>query len=185
MKGPPSSPGRSEKSKHLGYRTGFGIRLTRNSGICPPSMDGYSQHNQPLPPLPPELQQNPPGYRRPSGSSAIPQPTQRGQAIPTFEGPVESFLQQQFLSGHLPGHLPRNMRPTIPQQYSDSTFTPIYGEPPAYTPQVLPQMPQVHFQGPYLGQAVNVPVWQPDNLVRTCPICNVAFTFYFRRHHCR
>lgn len=35
------------------------------------------------------------------------------------------------------------------------------------------------------GQSSAVPGWQPDNLVRNCPICDTLFTFLFRRHHCR
>ncbi|KAF8463148.1 FYVE zinc finger-domain-containing protein [Kalaharituber pfeilii] len=36
-----------------------------------------------------------------------------------------------------------------------------------------------------LGQTPYVPEWQPDHLVRNCPICDSAFTLFFRRHHCR
>lgn len=29
------------------------------------------------------------------------------------------------------------------------------------------------------------PRWQPDEEVTECPICEVAFSFWFRKHHCR
>ncbi|CCH45249.1 E3 ubiquitin-protein ligase [Wickerhamomyces ciferrii] len=30
-----------------------------------------------------------------------------------------------------------------------------------------------------------IPIWQPDEEVNSCYLCNKEFTFFFRRHHCR
>lgn len=35
------------------------------------------------------------------------------------------------------------------------------------------------------GQEIILPKWQPDNAVTKCPICNTAFSFWYRKHHCR
>ncbi|KAL7270110.1 hypothetical protein RUND412_007193 [Rhizina undulata] len=32
---------------------------------------------------------------------------------------------------------------------------------------------------------VTLPEWQPDEIVKQCPLCTGAFTFWNRRHHCR
>lgn len=33
--------------------------------------------------------------------------------------------------------------------------------------------------------SVALPTWQPDSEVTKCPICDVQFTFFYRKHHCR
>ena len=44
----------------------------------------------------------------------------------------------------------------------------------------IQQQPRIT-QGPFSY----LPQWQPDHLVRNCPICDNLFTLFFRRHHCR
>lgn len=34
-------------------------------------------------------------------------------------------------------------------------------------------------------QDVNLPRWQPDAEVTSCPICGTIFSFWYRKHHCR
>lgn len=31
----------------------------------------------------------------------------------------------------------------------------------------------------------NIPSWQPDDEVESCPICGRSFSMFYRRHHCR
>lgn len=35
------------------------------------------------------------------------------------------------------------------------------------------------------GMETSLPRWQPDAEVTNCPICGVAFSFWYRKHHCR
>lgn len=37
---------------------------------------------------------------------------------------------------------------------------------------------------PNVASATSV-VWQPDDSVSACPLCQTVFTWYFRKHHCR
>lgn len=39
--------------------------------------------------------------------------------------------------------------------------------------------------GNSLGHEVVLPRWQPDTEVDECPICDKAFSFFSRKHHCR
>lgn len=32
---------------------------------------------------------------------------------------------------------------------------------------------------------IDLPEWQPDSEVHSCPICGTPFTFWYRKHHCR
>ena len=32
---------------------------------------------------------------------------------------------------------------------------------------------------------IKLPIWQPDEEISNCPICGNAFTFWYRKHHCR
>ena len=35
------------------------------------------------------------------------------------------------------------------------------------------------------SREIKLPVWQPDEEISNCPICGNAFTFWYRKHHCR
>ena len=35
------------------------------------------------------------------------------------------------------------------------------------------------------SREITIPRWQPDNEVNKCPICGIAFSFWYRKHHCR
>lgn len=34
-------------------------------------------------------------------------------------------------------------------------------------------------------QSIDMPRWQPDTEVTSCPICGTVFSFWYRKHHCR
>ena len=68
-------------------------------------------------------------------------------------------------------HLYRNPAPHITTPHVPG-LDPVVGPPPLQP-------------GIAVSQSSAVPGWQPDNLVRNCPICDTLFTFLFRRHHCR
>ena len=48
---------------------------------------------------------------------------------------------------------------------------------PVLPPARSPEQQQTHLPG--------LPRWQPDEEITSCPICGVAFTFWYRKHHCR
>lgn len=49
----------------------------------------------------------------------------------------------------------------------------------------LPRRPSGGLQYNRQGPEIILPKWQPDNEVTKCPICNTAFSFWYRKHHCR
>ena len=50
----------------------------------------------------------------------------------------------------------------------------------------LPRRPSMSVTyGRRQGQEIVLPRWQPDSEVTKCPICNTAFGFWYRKHHCR
>lgn len=50
----------------------------------------------------------------------------------------------------------------------------------------LPRRPSTNLTfGRRQGQEIVLPRWQPDSEVTKCPICNTAFGFWYRKHHCR
>ena len=49
----------------------------------------------------------------------------------------------------------------------------------------LPRRPSVGLQYSRRGHEIILPKWQSDNEVTKCPICNTAFGFWYRKHHCR
>ncbi|KAF3920004.1 hypothetical protein ABW21_db0201538 [Orbilia brochopaga] len=101
--------------------------------------------------------------------------------------------------------------PSVPRALSDSSQQSLRSNPPNLqgTLQIPQQQPQPHLyqpgapypylipSEPRLAQPVRpqrdlgvplspeVPPWQPDSAVNNCPICGSAFTFFYRKHHCR
>ena len=49
----------------------------------------------------------------------------------------------------------------------------------------LPRLPSFGLHEERRSEEYVVPPWQPDAEVSDCPICLRAFTFFFRKHHCR
>ena len=49
----------------------------------------------------------------------------------------------------------------------------------------LPRRPSVALQYSRGGHEIVLPRWQSDSEVTKCPICNTAFSFWHRKHHCR
>lgn len=49
----------------------------------------------------------------------------------------------------------------------------------------LPRRPSVGLQYSRRGHEIILPKWQSDSEVTKCPICNTAFSFWYRKHHCR
>ena len=49
----------------------------------------------------------------------------------------------------------------------------------------LPRRPSVGLQYSRRGHDIVLPRWQSDSEVTKCPICNTAFGFWYRKHHCR
>ena len=49
----------------------------------------------------------------------------------------------------------------------------------------LPRRPSVGLQYNRRGHEIILPKWQSDSEVTKCPICNTAFGFWYRKHHCR
>ena len=49
----------------------------------------------------------------------------------------------------------------------------------------LPRRPSVGLQYSRRGHEIVLPRWQSDSEVTKCPICNTAFGFWYRKHHCR
>ena len=52
------------------------------------------------------------------------------------------------------------------------------------TDRPLPHLPTNQPRTPGIGDFV-LPQWQPDTEVSDCPICGKAFSFWYRKHHCR
>lgn len=61
--------------------------------------------------------------------------------------------------------------------------------PPMPTLRRQPQPPPGQGQGQFQGTTDYMeyirPRWQPDDEVAECPICEVPFSFWYRKHHCR
>lgn len=61
--------------------------------------------------------------------------------------------------------------------------------PPMPTLRRQPQPPPGQGQGQFQGNTDYMeyirPRWQPDDEVAECPICEVPFSFWYRKHHCR
>lgn len=136
-------------------------------------MEGSSSH-----PRPPDLQlpSTPTIYQVPQSAagrshyrsvlqgysqSSSPAPTSVPTSVPTFPTPCP---------------------PNYHLLYSDAGA---YITPP-FVPGLDPVVDPLQLQPRIAhGQSSVIPGWQPDNLVRNCPICDTPFTFLFRRHHCR
>ena len=80
-----------------------------------------------------------------------------------------------------PGPPPTNLAPTAPITRIRS------GTPGGRTVhQSISRRPSTGVQvGRSQGQEIILPKWQPDNAVTKCPICNITFSFWYRKHHCR
>ncbi|KAF2230273.1 hypothetical protein EV356DRAFT_346818 [Viridothelium virens] len=69
------------------------------------------------------------------------------------------------------------------QSSTGSRATPIdltgLDRPPVSTPTRQNQ------EGRRRGNEYVLPRWQPDSEVSHCPVCGTAFSFFFRKHHCR
>ena len=59
----------------------------------------------------------------------------------------------------------------------------------AYTQRItghpLPQPPGIDTVRDRRSREITLPKWQPDIEVNKCPICGTAFSFWYRKHHCR
>ncbi|KAF2669288.1 FYVE-domain-containing protein [Microthyrium microscopicum] len=53
---------------------------------------------------------------------------------------------------------------------------------PAMQSPSVPSTPQLQ---EHLTQRITLPRWQPDSEATRCPVCQMQFTFWFRKHHCR
>ena len=53
------------------------------------------------------------------------------------------------------------------------------------TDRALPQTPSARSSHDWRSQDISLPSWQRDAEVSKCPICGMAFTFWYRKHHCR
>lgn len=53
------------------------------------------------------------------------------------------------------------------------------------TDRPLPQRPSVDIPRNRRSCEITLPRWEPDIEVPKCPICNTAFGFWYRKHHCR
>lgn len=49
----------------------------------------------------------------------------------------------------------------------------------------LPRRPSSDISHDRRSREITLPRWQPDIEVSKCPICNTAFSFWHRKHHCR
>lgn len=133
-------------------------------------MDGSSSHSRPQNPSlpPPTLYQFPPA--------------------PSRQSHYQSLLQGHPLGPGSSSALPPI--PPLPTSFPPS-YHQLYNHPGVYyTPPFVPGLDPLadpSQQQPRIaqGQFSHLPEWQPDHLVRNCPICDSPFTLFFRRHHCR
>ncbi|KAF8420531.1 FYVE zinc finger-domain-containing protein [Tirmania nivea] len=135
-------------------------------------MDGSSSNSRsqnPSHPSPPTLYQVPP--------------------VPGRQSHCRSLLQDHPLG---PGS--SSALPPIPPPLSTASpprYHQLYNQPGVYyTPPFIPGLdplanPSQQQSRIAHGQFSHLPEWQPDYLVRNCPICGSPFTLFFRRHHCR
>ena len=49
----------------------------------------------------------------------------------------------------------------------------------------LPPRPDEELSRDRRSREISLPRWQPDEEISKCPICGNAFTFWYRKHHCR
>ena len=49
----------------------------------------------------------------------------------------------------------------------------------------LPRVPSMEISRDPVNRDIALPKWQADTEVSKCPICETAFSFWYRKHHCR
>ncbi|KAL6713915.1 hypothetical protein ACLMJK_008409 [Lecanora helva] len=57
---------------------------------------------------------------------------------------------------------------------------------PSITNRPLPRPPSIDtYRNRRSSREITLPKWQPDVEVTKCPICEITFSFWYRKHHCR
>ncbi|KAI1311402.1 FYVE zinc finger-domain-containing protein [Xylaria venustula] len=99
--------------------------------------------------------------------------------------PAPAVGVSQGSSSHTLPHHPTHLDPTFPANT-------LLGQVPSTTRRsrvstsMNPIAPEFVPSGqPATRQEFTVPRWQPDSEVRNCPICDVQFGMFLRKHHCR
>ena len=64
-------------------------------------------------------------------------------------------------------------------------FNGMSGSTQSITDHPLPQPPSIETARDRRSREITLPKWQPDTEVNKCPICGAAFSFWYRKHHCR
>ncbi|KAI0401026.1 hypothetical protein F4802DRAFT_445276 [Xylaria palmicola] len=103
-----------------------------------------------------------------------------------FEANSASFRPQPHELSYGTGQFPQS------SHHSNVLQPPLFSASPFFTVQTLgssiwsPVAPSsIARSQQSISQSVALPRWQPDNEVTSCPICNVRFSMFFRKHHCR
>ncbi|GAW20685.1 hypothetical protein ANO14919_101940 [Xylariales sp. No.14919] len=99
-------------------------------------------------------------------------------AGPASDAHLGSFHPQRHGPSHVdpafPAYTLLGQTPSTSQlRGSSSSMNPI-------APSFVPRQ-----QRPATSQEFTIPRWQPDAEVQFCPICNVQFSMFLRKHHCR
>ncbi|KAI8635388.1 hypothetical protein F5Y19DRAFT_469257 [Xylariaceae sp. FL1651] len=105
---------------------------------------------------------------------------------------LREALDEQDILGHEPSNTDgssqsRNVNPTsrAPTLSRPESVTPELSRPSSsglnpIAPSFIPRSQQRS-----TPQEIMLPRWQPDSEVTNCPICNVRFGIFIRKHHCR